>query len=94
MSIVVSFFVTPFLLAGNVTSDSSSHILKLPICKCHSFIFLRHCLGRQELDLGIGIVGLHQTGGVHLDPLQVDALGANGLQNCRNIQKYSEMLSR
>ena len=49
--------------------------------------FLRHCLGRQELDLGIGIVGLHQTGGVHLDPLQVDALGANGLQNCRNIQK-------
>ena len=36
-------------------------------------------LRRQELDLGIGIVGLHQTGGVHLDPLQVDALGANSL---------------
>ena len=37
-------------------------------------------LSRQEFDLGIGIVGFHQTGGVHLDPLQVDALGANGLQ--------------
>ena len=35
-------------------------------------------LGGQELDLGIGIVRLHQAGGMHLDPLQIDALGANG----------------
>mmetsp|Transcript_70927 Transcript_70927/g.188595 ORF Transcript_70927/g.188595 Transcript_70927/m.188595 type:complete len:403 (+) Transcript_70927:249-1457(+) len=36
-------------------------------------------LGGQELDLGIGVVGLHEAGGVHLNPLEVDALAANGL---------------
>mmetsp|Transcript_35213 Transcript_35213/g.75973 ORF Transcript_35213/g.75973 Transcript_35213/m.75973 type:complete len:284 (-) Transcript_35213:205-1056(-) len=36
-------------------------------------------LGGQKLDLGIGVVGLHQAGRVDLHPLQVDGLSANGL---------------
>ena len=33
----------------------------------------------QKFDLGIGIVGLDQARRVHLDPLEVDRLAANGL---------------
>ena len=33
----------------------------------------------EELDLGIGIVRPHEPRRVHLHPLQVDALAANGL---------------
>jgi len=36
-------------------------------------------LGGQELDLGIRVIGLHQTRGMHLNPFQVDALGPDGL---------------
>mmetsp|Transcript_13802 Transcript_13802/g.36924 ORF Transcript_13802/g.36924 Transcript_13802/m.36924 type:complete len:514 (-) Transcript_13802:112-1653(-) len=36
-------------------------------------------LSSQELDLRIRVVGLHQARGVHLDPLQVDGLAADGL---------------
>ena len=37
-------------------------------------------LSGQKLDLGIGIVGLHQPSGMDLDPLQVDALSTDGLR--------------
>merc|ERR1719272_1779599 len=33
----------------------------------------------QELDLGIGIIGLHEACGVHLDPLKVNGYCADGL---------------
>mmetsp|Transcript_23600 Transcript_23600/g.48964 ORF Transcript_23600/g.48964 Transcript_23600/m.48964 type:complete len:246 (-) Transcript_23600:404-1141(-) len=33
----------------------------------------------QELNLGLGVIGLHQAGGVDLHPFQVDAAGSNGL---------------
>mmetsp|Transcript_47384 Transcript_47384/g.106581 ORF Transcript_47384/g.106581 Transcript_47384/m.106581 type:complete len:319 (-) Transcript_47384:177-1133(-) len=36
-------------------------------------------LCRKELDFGIRIIRLYQASWVHLDPLQVDALGTNGL---------------
>jgi len=36
-------------------------------------------LSRQKLDLRIRIIGLHQACGMHLNPFQVDALGANRL---------------
>jgi len=34
-------------------------------------------LGGQELDLGIRILGIHQTGGMNLHPLQINRAGAN-----------------
>ena len=36
-----------------------------------------HGLGGEELDLGIGVVRLHEAGGVDLHPLQVDGLRAD-----------------
>jgi len=39
----------------------------------------------QELDLGIWIVWLHQTGRVHLNPLQVDRFGSNSLAHLNSI---------
>eukprot|EP00413_Alexandrium_margalefii_P016186 CAMPEP_0204531988 /NCGR_PEP_ID=MMETSP0661-20131031/11472_1 /ASSEMBLY_ACC=CAM_ASM_000606 /TAXON_ID=109239 /ORGANISM="Alexandrium margalefi, Strain AMGDE01CS-322" /LENGTH=587 /DNA_ID=CAMNT_0051538187 /DNA_START=230 /DNA_END=1990 /DNA_ORIENTATION=+ len=35
-------------------------------------------LGGQELHLGVGVLGVHQARGVHLDPLEVHALPADG----------------
>ena len=52
-------------------------------------------LGRQELDLGIRIIRLDEAGGVHLDPLQVDALRTNGLaEQCisKNCRRPSHLL--
>ena len=68
-----------------VHTDEHHYVQYIYIYTCKSTITAVHAqqialrLSRQEFDLGIGIVGLHQTGGVHLNPLQVDALGANGL---------------
>ena len=39
----------------------------------------------QELHLGIGIVRLHQTGGVHLDPLEVNGGCTDGLSHLDGI---------
>jgi len=33
----------------------------------------------EELNLRIGVVGLYKAGGMHLHPLQIDGLGANGV---------------
>mmetsp|Transcript_23601 Transcript_23601/g.48966 ORF Transcript_23601/g.48966 Transcript_23601/m.48966 type:complete len:249 (-) Transcript_23601:398-1144(-) len=42
-------------------------------------------LGRQELHLGIRIVRLHQTSGMHLDPLQIDGGRANRFTHLNGI---------
>mmetsp|Transcript_50585 Transcript_50585/g.69295 ORF Transcript_50585/g.69295 Transcript_50585/m.69295 type:complete len:377 (+) Transcript_50585:711-1841(+) len=42
-------------------------------------------LGRKELDLGIRIIGLHQAGGVHLNPFKVDALATDGLTHLNAV---------
>mmetsp|Transcript_108466 Transcript_108466/g.282956 ORF Transcript_108466/g.282956 Transcript_108466/m.282956 type:complete len:452 (-) Transcript_108466:70-1425(-) len=39
----------------------------------------------QELDLGVGVVRLHQPGGVHLDPLQVDGPRADCLAHLDTV---------
>mmetsp|Transcript_91627 Transcript_91627/g.237451 ORF Transcript_91627/g.237451 Transcript_91627/m.237451 type:complete len:221 (+) Transcript_91627:204-866(+) len=38
-------------------------------------------LGSEELDLGIRIIWLHEAGGMHLDPLEVNAFAADCLSH-------------
>mmetsp|Transcript_95796 Transcript_95796/g.175480 ORF Transcript_95796/g.175480 Transcript_95796/m.175480 type:complete len:207 (-) Transcript_95796:424-1044(-) len=39
------------------------------------------CLCCQEFDLCIGVIGLHKTSGVHLNPFQINGLATNGLSH-------------
>mmetsp|Transcript_51518 Transcript_51518/g.84392 ORF Transcript_51518/g.84392 Transcript_51518/m.84392 type:complete len:376 (-) Transcript_51518:12-1139(-) len=70
---------------GDIVSSAQLVTEALAFRVDHQATHAAQGLGRQELDLGLGVIGLHQACGVNLHPFQVDAARTNGFAHLDTI---------
>mmetsp|Transcript_35759 Transcript_35759/g.77247 ORF Transcript_35759/g.77247 Transcript_35759/m.77247 type:complete len:277 (+) Transcript_35759:266-1096(+) len=78
------WFVFPHLPSDIVTA---SQLIAEAVARGvqHNAAHTAQRLSRQELHLGIWVIGLHQTSRMHLDPFKVDGGSSNGLSHLDSI---------
>mmetsp|Transcript_62602 Transcript_62602/g.164284 ORF Transcript_62602/g.164284 Transcript_62602/m.164284 type:complete len:547 (-) Transcript_62602:70-1710(-) len=72
-------------LTGDVVTAAELVREALALGVKHDAAHATQRLRGKELDLGIRVIRLHEAGRVHLNPLQVDGLGADGLADLDGV---------
>mmetsp|Transcript_2519 Transcript_2519/g.3109 ORF Transcript_2519/g.3109 Transcript_2519/m.3109 type:complete len:347 (+) Transcript_2519:291-1331(+) len=72
-------------LTGHVVASAQLVAEPVAVAVDHQAAHAAQGLGRQELDLGLGVVRLNEAGGMDLHPLQVNGRSTNGFAHLDGV---------